>query len=642
MQMRVPATPIINIDPYFSIWADGDVEQNLVHWTGKPNSMNGRVFVDGKEYHFLGGKTYVERTRSKEGYVPDMAIDNIEVDAYSTIITYSNDVIRMTVHFTSPTLVEDLYYASRPVAYCKIHYTVLDGKEHDIKIAFKLSEELVLNTRGEGRALGFPVTLNGMTGIKMGNGIQKVLNKSGDDIRIDWGYVYMAVNGEATVGHGMLGEMYAVTLSKSFIEKEDEALFLFAYDDIESIQYFGENLKAYWKKDGKTIEEAMNEASQEYDTLLARCNAFSDKIKAEALAKGNEKYAEILLLSVRQIMAAHKLVVDKNGNNLYISKECHSNGCAATVDVTYPSAPIFLLYNPELLKAMLRPVMEYAASEEWDCDFAPHDVGQYPLVNGQVYGVRRKNDGQVIIHYDSQMPVEECGNMIILFSAICDAENDASFAKSYIDTIAQWNEYLIRYGLDPENQLCTDDFAGHLAHNVNLSIKAIMGIAGYSRILSRIGDTKKAEEMMQTAREYAASVLARAVNADGSYRLAYDKPETFSLKYNAIWDKIWGTKLFPETFFQNEITRYKKELLPYGVPLDSREKYTKSDWLVWVASFAEQKEDFAVLVDSLWSAYNTMRTRVPMTDWYFCDTSEMRGFRHRTVQGGLFIRLMLD
>ena len=211
-----------------------------------------------------------------------------------------------------------------------------------------------------------------------------------------------------------------------------------------------------------------------------------------------------------------------------------------------------------------------------------------------------------------------------------------------MDTIRLWSKYLIKYGLDPENQLCTDDFAGHLAHNVNLSIKAVMGIAGFSRILDRIGETEEAEEMMKVAREYAASIVERAKNDDGSYRLAYDKPDTFSLKYNSIWDKMWGTGLFPKEFYEGEVARYKKELLPYGVPLDSREKYTKSDWLVWAASLADSKEDFTLLVDSLWASYNTMRTRVPMTDWYYADTSHMTGFRHRTVQGGLFIKLMLD
>jgi transcriptional regulator with XRE-family HTH domain len=152
---------------------------------------------------------------------------------------------------------------------------------------------------------------------------------------------------------------------------------------------------------------------------------------------------------------------------------------------------------------------------------------------------------------------------------------------------------------------------------------------------------EESERLMKIARDYAASLMERAKNSDGSFRLAYDKPETFSLKYNAVWDKIWKTGLFPEEFYRGEIERYKKEMLPYGVPLDSREKYTKSDWTVWAACLAENKEDFDFIVSSLWRAYNTTRSHWPLSDWLWCDTSECIMFRHRTVQGGLFIKLMM-
>jgi hypothetical protein len=340
-------------------------------------------------------------------------------------------------------------------------------------------------------------------------------------------------------------------------------------------------------------------------------------------------------------MAGHKLVVDGNGDVLYISKECGSNGCGATVDITYPSSPMFLRYNTELLKGMIRPVMRYAASEEWKFDYAPHDVGQYPLLNGQAYGVKREN-GNVEISEYWQMPVEECGNMIILFAAICDADDSGDFALPYMETMEKWSKYLTQYGEDPGNQLCTDDFAGHLAHNVNLSIKAIMGIAGYSRILSRLGRDEEAAERMTIAKTYAADLVERAKNEDGSYRLAYDQPGTFSLKYNAVWDLLWNTNLFPAEFFTGEITRYKKELLPCGVPLDSREIYTKSDWTAWVACFAQNQEDFDAIVDPVWQAYNATPSRVPMSDWYYCDDGRFREFRHRTVQGGLFMKMLFN
>ncbi len=628
MKMRPPATPIINIDPYLSVWTENSVLENTVHWTGKPNSISGTVTVDGKPYHFLG---------LNASEIPAMTIQNMDIDAFSTIITYTNDAIRLTIHLTSPMLVEDLYYSSRPVAYCKASFESIDGKEHTVSVSFSVSEELVMNLKGDDKVVTEVVNIPNVTAIKMGRKEQKLLWRDGDDIRIDWGYFYLGVKGEGEVKPTELSDMSAINVSAAL---ENKALFLFGYDDIDSIQYFGENLKAYWKKDGKTIEEAIAEAAEDYAPLLARCNAFSEKIKTDAIQKGNEKYAELLMLALRQVMAAHKLVVDKEGNNLYISKECNSNGCAATVDVTYPSSPLYLLYNVELLKGMLRPVMRYAATEEWCYDFAPHDAGRYPLVNGQVYGTDRNPDGTVVFHDEWHMPVEECGNMIVLFAAISDIDGNADFVKPYMDTVKQWSKYLIKFGADPEHQLCTDDFAGHLAHNVNLSIKAIMGITGYSRILNYLGETEEAQKMLETAKDYAKQLVENAANSDGSFRLAYDKPETFSLKYNSVWDKIWGTNLFPKEFYEGEITRYKKELLPYGVPLDSREKYTKSDWLVWAASLAEEKQDFCLLVDSLWEAYNTMETRVAMTDWYYCTTANMREFRHRTVQGGLFIKLM--
>lgn len=625
MKMNVPAVPLITVDPYFSVWATGtnmtdDINRvSTIHWTGAPNSIVGTVDIDGTVYRFLGKK--------KENMLKQVSID---MDVFSTVVVYEGGGIRLTARFTSPMMADDLYLASRPVSYLLLSFESIDGKQHKVVAKISCSEELVLDTAGQHRVWSKEEKIEGLTAVRMGSGTQKVLWRSGDNRRIDWGYFYLAVKGEAQVGNEVEDELYAVYAEK---ELKDSALFLFAYDDIESIVYFGENLKAYWKKDGKTINEAIFEAADQYDSLIEKCKVFSQNLINEATEKGGEKYAELLVLAYRQVMAAHKLVVDNQGNNLYISKECFSNGCAATVDVTYPSAPMYLYYNTELLKGMLRPVFRFALSDDWKFDFAPHDVGQYPLLNGQVY---RANE------LSGQMPVEECGNMIILVAAICKKENDYSFAKEYFDLLEKWSNYLVQYGEDPENQLCTDDFAGHLAHNCNLSLKAIMGMAGFADILKNLGRETDALLLLEKTKEYADSFVNRAKNSDGSYRLAYDREGTFSLKYNAVWDKLWNTKLLPDEFYKGEIERYKKEALAYGIPLDSREKYTKSDWLLWAACLADNREDFEFITSLLWESYNTTRSRVPMTDWYYADTAEMRGFKHRTVQGGLFIKLLMD
>lgn len=640
MKMRAPSIPLITVDPFFSVWSPDETINvtNTVHWTGKSNSIIGIATIDGKDYSFLGYSRNLHK----------MTQASLDIDALSTAAVFEKAGVRLTAKFTTPVILGDYRLLTRPVSYMSVSYESIDGNAHSVCVCVKATEELCLDRGGQS-----PIEITEVSpckclkGMKMGNTVQKPLNRSGDDHRIDWGYFYLCAKGEGvTLGTGKERNLSCVKVSAPLNEKENR-LFLFAYDDIESIEYFGEHLKSYWNKDGQTIEEAICEAAKEYDALTVKCKEFSDKLYADAEKAGGEKYAELLSLAYRQVIAAHKLALDKNGEILYISKECFSNGCAATVDVSYPSIPLFLLYDPELVKGMMRPVYRYNESDQWKkelkYDFAPHDVGQYPILNGQVYGKRKINEnGDTSLLLEFQMPVEECGNMLIMEANVAIATGNVDFAASHIDVLKGWCKYLLKYGADPENQLCTDDFAGHLAHNCNLSLKAIMGIAGLSIILDMMGDTKEAAKYMRKAKKMARNWMSTALNPDGSGKLAFDQPNTFSMKYNMVWDKLWGTKIFTKKFMDTEVKSNFAHFNKYGMPLDSRSDYTKSDWMVWTATMASSKKTFENYVAPLWKAYNESYSRVPMTDWYDTVSGRIVGFQHRTVQGGLFIKILAD
>jgi hypothetical protein len=382
------------------------------------------------------------------------------------------------------------------------------------------------------------------------------------------------------------------------------------------------------------VEEMLDKAESKYSTLEARTSAFDTELTADLVKTGGDHYAAIAILSYRQAIAAHKLVADANGDPMLFAKENFSNGCIGTVDVLYPSAPIFLFFEPKLLEAQLLPVLEYASLARWKFPFSPHDLGQYPLANGQVYGGGEKSD-------DDQMPVEESGNMLILVDAVTRAESSPQLAKRYWPQLTKWAEYLKEKGLDPENQLTTDDFAGHVAHNSNLSIKAIDALAAYADLAHLLNQEAVAKQYQATSKAMAEKWISMAQEGD-HYKLAFNSPGTWSQKYNLVWDQLLDYNLFPKSVRETEVSFYLKKINRFGLPLDSRADYTKLDWSLWTATLASTPEQFNAIIDPVYLWMNETPTRVPLTDWYDTKTGKQVGFQARSVVGGVFIKALAD
>jgi hypothetical protein len=408
---------------------------------------------------------------------------------------------------------------------------------------------------------------------------------------------------------------------------------MLAYDDLYSIEYFQRRERPWWRRNSAEAGDLLRSARRDHDALLERSIRFDDELMADLRRAGGERYARLAALAYRQTLAAHKLVSDIDGTPLFFPKENFSNGCIATVDVIYPSSPFTLLFNPLLLQAQLQPIMAYAAMKRWPWHFAPHDLGTYPQANGQVYGGGERTE-------DDQMPVEESGNMLIMVAALARTKGNAEFAEKYWPQLTRWAEYLKEKGLDPENQLSTDDFAGHLAHNANLSIKAILALGSYGILCEMTGRKQQAELYRGTAKEFATRWMQLAADGD-HYKLAFDKPGTWSQKYNLVWDKLLGLNLFPPEVARREISFYLTRQKAYGLPLDNRKSYTKLDWILWTATLADDA-DFGRLVAPVYRFANESPSRVPLTDWYDTLTGTQEGFQARSVVGGVFVKMLAD
>lgn len=581
----------------------------------------------------------------------------------STYYTFTCGSVDLDLVFTAPFLMDDVELMSTPINYISYQVRSNDAQEHDVQFYFGTTPELTVNNNIQ--ATNTTIVTNGQRQyIRSGSKDQKVLGKAGDLITIDWGYLYIPnVNGSISVADQTLttttfAETGKLPTSTTPYASSDEAempqlsymhnfgtvsqassYMMFGYDEVYDIRYMGVDYKGYWARNGKTIQQAFVNFQASYDNIMTRCKAQDKIIYDDGLAAGNDKYAEVLCASYRQCIAAHKIFQDNKGNLLFFSKENNSNGCVNTVDLTYPSAPLFLLYNTDLMKGMCTSILDYCESNRWGFNFAAHDLGTYPHANGQVYSITFPDAGG---GFAGNMPIEESANIVILAAAISLVDDNTDWANRYWQTLTTWTDYLVENGQDPENQLCTDDFAGHLAHNANLAVKAIMGVAGYAVLCWLRNDMDKYNYYLGKAQEMADQwcVLAR----DGvHYKLAYDRSGTWSQKYNMVWDKAWGLGLFSDLVKNQEYKYYLTKLNTYGLPLDSRAVYTKSDWLMWTASLASNNTNFLRLSNLLYKYVNETPSRVPLSDWYFTDgQGAFVAFRARSVVGGHWMKVYMD
>jgi hypothetical protein len=444
---------------------------------------------------------------------------------------------------------------------------------------------------------------------------------------------YRAINNAWPVfGYGVnLGAVEASAVS---------TLFSLGLCQDEAVQFLGADgltvLPSLWKSYFADDLEALTFFHGEYSEYNQISSTLDDRIAQDSIAAAGQDYATLTTLATRQAFAATQLVGTEDKHYLFL-KEISSNGNTQTIDVIYPASPIFYYTNPELVRLLLDPHFENQESGHYPNKWAIHDLGtHYPNATGHA-------DGN-----DEHMPLEECGNNIIMVLAYVQRSGDSDYVKQHYTILKQWAEYLVEDSLYPAEQLSTDDFAGHLVNQTNLALKGIIGIEAMSQLSSLVGETSDAQNYTTIAHDYISKWQTLGINNASSPPhaiLNYGNSSTWGLLYNLYNDKLLNTNLVPQEVYDMQSAFYPTVQEKYGVPLDTRNRYyTKSDWELFCAAIASD-ETRDMFISDLAKWVNETPTSKPFTDLYQTnDGSFPPGieFKARPVMGGLFALLLLE
>lgn len=703
-----PVLPLIVRSPYLSTWLPNargvPWEKWPMFWTGGSVGFSVMASVPelGTVYPLLGRPQDSLRRDSKHYNVSFPVFKGATFDASTTNLTYeivsapasSATPLKLKLCFLSPITPTSTFRQSLPAAYLQVF---VEGSL-DVNIYVDVNGEWVSGNRantivwslsepGPAESWRHEIPVKSW---KIVRSTEQIFTEFSD--RSEWGTLHFtapadvwhqsgtsAILRQYFAEHGALGNLVdpdfrpimdeepVFAFAKSFKlgdddgddaspagrrSREDSVLFTFALVQDPVVQFAAARgltlMRPLWSHYFFTADELVRYHYNDFKAASALAANYSNQLAKDAYESGSRDYQDIAALSARQVLGATQFSGTPDEPILFL-KEISSNGNFQTVDVIFPAFPFFLYTNPRWLAYLLEPLLEHQLSGQYPNTYSMHDLGyHFPNATGHPDG------------HDEYMPVEECGNMLIMGLALVNAfkydtqppflssiSEDASrlrsmahpqssavdeygidrpwggsasrgpkeaekwVAKSY-KLWKQWTGYLVRESLIPHNQLCTDDFAGWLANQTNLALKGIIGIKAMSEIADVLGNTKDADYYRKTADEYIEKWQEYGISRDGTHaKLAYTwygswttlynlyadallcfhMPEDEKLSSRSWWQKILGkmkssSVFVPDKIYSMQSDWYHLVLQKYGLPLDSRHLYTKSDWEFFAAAVA--------------------------------------------------------
>ncbi|KAK6612858.1 hypothetical protein ACHAPF_006859 [Botrytis cinerea] len=680
---RPPAVPLMVKSPYLNSWQNFGTNARdykngnslalrwSTFWHNQITGMTGIVMVDGESLTWMGYPFAADNTT----LLKSAKQTSFEYTSTKSIFTFDvGGKINLTATFLSPLNPQDLKQQSLTMAYLHVDVVSTDGNTHDVSVYADISAEWISGDRTTTAQWDYGVTDDKVAYHRVYRQEQLAFTEINE--QAEWGYWYWATQDNTNItyqsgadkfvraafqNNGKLpntkdwnfrainDEFPTFGFAKNFgslFTTVQEVVFVLGLAQKDAIQFDGSGgnttLPSLWTSYFATDTDALSFFYNEWDTSYSCSNAFDKMIRQDSLDFGGQDYLTITSLSARQAFAATQLVGNSSNPYLFV-KEISSDGNVQTVDVLFPMHPILLYTNPLLLKLALKPLFENQETGRYPNTYSMHDLGSaYPNATGHSAGD------------DEEMPLEECGNMLIMSLSYFRASNDTEFLNDHYEILDQWTQYLVASALIPANQLSTDDFAGKLVNQTNLALKGIIGIKAMAEIASLTSHSDVSANYSSIAQEYVEQWIHLAVanttsSSDSSPMLAhtslnYANPSSYSLLYNLFPDKLLSLNLIPQSIYDMQSAFYPSVMNTYGVPLDSRHEWTKSDWNIWCASIASEQTKIE-MIGNVAKFVGMSESGVALTDFYDTKTAELADFdAHfiaRPVVGGHFAGLAL-
>lgn len=662
------SVPLAVRSPYLSAWLPQGSGTPLngawpTFWNGQIVGWAGYIKVDGVAYNFLGAPNVAGAQKAVQ--------KSLQFTSTQSVFVMTAGPVDLTATFLSPVEPNDLVKQSTPFSYLSLTAASTDGKSHSVQVYTDISAEwasgdnsLTVNwtTTNTGGIITHQVQLENPTlfgeandKTQYGSAFHSIQSTStttfqtGEDVVLRGQFInngkllntqdstFRAVSDRWPVfafarDLGSVGSTASSPVVLSVGHVRDPAIeYIVANGALQNRSVF------FWSQ-FNSVASVISSFLGDFSAALSRAKTFDAQVQKDASAISAD-YASIVALSIRQGFGATEITVSKDSSGKFntsdvmmFMKEISSDGNVNTVDVIFPSWPLFLYTNPALGKLLLLPLFKYQQTGQYPNKWSVHDMGaSYPKALGH-------NDGK-----DEAMPVEESGNMLIMTLSYTQKTGDKSLITSFFNLLDQWTQFLITDSLIPANQISTDDFAGSLANQTNLAIKGIVGIKAMAEIASLVGDTARSANYSQIASSYVTQWQTFATSKTGPHlTLAYGNDASWGLSYNLYADKLLGTNVFPSSVFDMQTKWYPTVAQSFGVPLDTRHTYTKSDWSIWTAAIMTTTTARDLFISAVRKYAADGQSSQPLGDWYETTNGAVEGFKARPVVGGHLALLALS